>query len=212
MEIKSRRESPPREVLSEANLEKIGIPKLFYYQELSDFIGIAPKTLLERYVGHIHDMYEDCVNLTLLGPNGAGKSLFASIVLKNAYRHRYTARFITVAELISLTFKKNKDEKEIEELLRINNSDFLCLDEFGKENHFETGSDLKLLIEIMKYREKKGLPIIICTNMPIEAIEKRYGNTVLSLIKQSVQIEFDEDDMRGEIFRKKKAIKILEGN
>ena len=62
----------------------------------------------------------------------------------------------------------------------------------------------------MKYREEKGLPTIICTNLPLEDIKTRYGNTIYSLVMQSVRLEMIGDDLRNEVFKKRGAIALLQ--
>jgi hypothetical protein len=66
--LQTRREIAPRESLSEKNLALMGIPRLLFEAEIEDYSedeGI--KEIVERYINHIHDMFDDCVNLTFYG-------------------------------------------------------------------------------------------------------------------------------------------------
>jgi DNA replication protein DnaC len=213
----SRRETPPREHLSDVNLSLIGIPRLYREAEIDDFKANSDfLKMLRNYIKYIHDMFEDCVNLTLYGSNGSGKTYIASILLKNAYRNRYSAKRITFAEFMDKVFDRNKladEEKYIiqQEINNIYDAEFLVIDELGKENNTKSESNVNLLINLLKYREEKGLPTIICTNLSLKVIKERYGETVDSMISQSIRLEMAGDDMRNVIFRKRNAISKLMG-
>jgi DNA replication protein DnaC len=135
------------------------------------------------------------------------------MILKNAYRNYYTARLVNLTDLIEMAFKENGPEKEEvnEELDNIINADFLVIDELGKEPITKSGAEYKLLVKVLKKREKMALPFIISTNIDIDDIEEEYGKTIRSLISQSVQIPFTTLDMRSQVFKKKNALAKLRG-
>lgn len=210
--MKTRREIPPRAILSTKNLALIGIPRLYFEAELEDYVGEEEvEKLLTRYITYIHDMFEYCVNLTFRGANGNGKTFLTSIILKNAYRHYYSAQRTTVAHYISTSWKQDKTDADFMFLERINNVEFLVIDELGKEPDTKKGNEVLLLDELMKYREEKGLPTIICTNLNMQDIEKQYGSTLVSMLKQSVQFKMEGDDMRKEVFGQRKGVSLLLG-
>ena len=66
-----------------------------------------------------------------------------------------------------------------------------------------------LLENILKIRDTKGLPTIICTNLKSEELTNRYGYTVDSMLNLFIQVTFTTNDGRREAFRNKDAIKKL---
>jgi DNA replication protein DnaC len=211
--LKTRREVDPRSELSRANLSLMGIPRLYFDAEIEDYVGDDDiRDMVSRYIKHIHDMFDDCVNLTFYGSNGNGKTYLTSIILKNAYRYRYSAQRITIASVISLTFKgDSKTDSEYDLLKRVWDVEFLVLDELGKESMSKRGNEISVIDDLMKYREEKGLPTIICTNLSLEDIKRNYGATLYSMIKQSVCLEMNGEDKRGDIFEQRKAVALLLG-
>lgn len=210
--IPTRREVAPRETLSSKSLAVIGIPRLLFDAELEDYNEDEEvKTVISRYIKYIHDMYEDCVNLTFYGKNGNGKTFLTSIIVKEAYRHYYSSFRTTVARYISVLWKSDKDEKDYQLIDRIKNTEFLVLDELGKEPNTSKGNELIALDELMKYREEQGFPTIICTNLNLEDVKKNYGATFNSMIQQSVKLEMRGDDKRRDTFKNRKGVSLLLG-
>jgi DNA replication protein DnaC len=208
----SRREIAPREVLSSRSLSLIGIPRLFHEAEIEDYTGDKDiKEIMERYVDNIHDMYEDCVNLTFLGNNGNGKTFLSSLLLKNAYRYNYSAKRIVFSSFLSLNFKKEKTELDILSIDNTHNVEFLVIDEIGKEVSLNSGANISLLEELLKYREEKALPTIICSNLTKDKLKEKYGETFYSLITQSMILTLPEGDVRNKNFKQRKGTKILYG-
>lgn len=208
----SRRETPPRNSLSSTNLSRIGVPRLFFDCEVDDFVGDDEvKGIIERYVNNIHDMFSDCVNLTFYGSNGSGKTFLTSLILKNAYYFRYTAKRITLKRYIDLKFMPSdqKDDAVWEEIRTVDNSEFLVVDEVGKEPNTKNDGNISVFEELLKYREEKGFPTILCTNLTLENLKEKYGSTVHSLVTQSVCLEMDGGDMRREVFENRKGVSIL---
>lgn len=215
-----RRNTPPRAVLSEANLLRMGIPKAFFNLSIDDYqvdpankIQKSVATTVRRYIDNIHDMFDDTVNLTIFGSNGSGKSFLTSLILKEAYRSRYSAKRITLQRVIDLKFtpSSQKDEEIWAEITAINNAEFLVLDEIGKEPNFEKGTGLSVFIELMKYREEKGLPTILCTNLSEADFNTRYESTIQSMVSQSVKLKMEWVDKRNDIFKHRKGVSILLG-
>lgn len=207
----SRKEMPLREVLSSKNLSIIGVPRLFHEFEISDFEGdLEVRSMMTKYVDNIHEMFDDCVNITLFGSNGNGKTFLTSLVLKNAYRNHYSARRITFSSYIGLNFGKKTDEVSLA-IQKAHEAEFLVIDEIGKEVSLQSGANIVLLEELMKYREEKGFPTLICTNLNLGDLKLKYGNTISSLISQSVKIEMNGGDERSFRFSKRRGVDIIVG-
>ncbi len=209
--LPTRRDALPREILSTTSLIRCGIPRFYVDKEIDDFYENEKIVRIFRnYIKHIHDMYEDCINLTLFGSNGSGKTLISSIILKSAYRNHYTFKLINFPEYIALNFKPDKTYQDLEEIEKIQEAEFLVIDELGKEYDTKTDANVNLLIQLMKHREVHGLPTIICTNLDLEDMRSRYGETINSLTENSVKIMMVQQDRRKESFKSKKNLSLLE--
>jgi DNA replication protein DnaC len=212
----TKRGTPPRERLSKENLSLRGVPADYIEGTLKDYKQDKDvKLTFERYLENLHDMYEDRVNMCLYGANGAGKSFLSSLIVKEAYRLRYSSYMTTLASMIDLNFKGNKSQDDYERIKFIKTADFLVIDEIGKETFTKTSSNIALLEETLRNAVKTGQVVILCTNLPLEeegGLYEQYGASIQSLIEGSyVKIEFDGKDYRPTVFKKKKALAILQG-
>jgi len=154
-------------------------------------------------------MFDDCVNLMFYGKNGSGKTYCASLIVKEAYVQRYTSLIITFQSLLDIQFKKDADEKQ--ELTNLyQNAEFLVIDEVGKETQAKSGYNLTMFEEILRVRDTKGFPTIICNNMDLDTMYSKYGNSVASLIKGNfVKLEFKDGDHRYKTTQERKGIQVL---
>ena len=191
---------PVREELSEKNMMIKGIPKHFLNVTIDDFNTYGEemlenaKNIVSDYISDIDDTYSSGRGLYLYGSNGVGKSMLGSIIVKEAYRHRYSSKRITFVEYINEYTKiwksQSIDEREYLEDLFYSYTkavDFLVLEEIGKEN---TKPDLAVTIleDCLRYREEHGLCTVICTNISLKyLISLKYqSKSVESLIRGSM--------------------------
>ena len=193
-----------REAISNVALTLSGIPVSYQGISWNDykFSSEALQKLLTGYTNHCDAMFEDNVSILLSGSNGAGKTYAASIILQYCYSHYYSIRLLTFKDLISKAF--NGESMDI-----YNTVDFLVLDELGAEVNLKSSSEKSLLEELLKTRFANGLPTIICTNLDLEQIKNRYGNTVYSMLCEYVKVEIVGEDVRKTTLRKKDALKYL---
>ena len=185
---------PIRNYVNPNNLKLMGVPLHMIdktVEDLETFDDEAREELVKyvtTYINNIHYVFRHNKGLFLQGSNGVGKSFIASLIVKEAYRNRYTARRCTFSEYINEYTRmwncKNREEKEELEGLFYHNYkavEFLALEEIGKE--LDTQLSITVLEDLLRYREEKGLPTIICTNLPPKTIKEHYGNSIVSLIK-----------------------------
>lgn len=185
---------PIRPYLNEDNLRRMGVPKHMLNKTIDDLDTFGDEDREElveyvtKYIKHIHYVFKHNKGLFLQGSNGVGKSFIASLIVKEAYRHRYTAKRCTFADYINEYTRmwncKNREEREELEGLFYHNFkgvEFLALEEIGKE--LDTQLSVTVLEDLLRYREEKGLPTIICTNLPPKTVKEHYGNSIVSLIK-----------------------------
>ena len=205
---------PLREILSPRSLMMIGIPKQFVDKSIEDFDTFgddqfeAAKKFAAEYIADIPDNFDNCHGLYLYGSNGTGKSFIASVIIKEAYRRRYSAYRVTFANYISCYTRlwSSKDLAEKEELevdlYRYKAAEFLALEEVGKE--IENSVTAPILEDLIRYREDKGLPTIICTNLQIKNLRGQYGESVYSLLMgNTTPIKIEGKDQRQDYFNKR---------
>lgn len=193
-----------RDVISSEALTLMGIPVTYQGLTWKDFrfTNEGLKKVLTGYTSHCDEMYRDNICILLSGSNGVGKTYASSIILQYVYSCYYTARLLTFKDLISKTF--NNEDVDV-----YYNVDFLVLDELGAEVNLKSSSEKSLLEELLKQRFSKGLPTIICTNLDLNTIKTRYGNTVFSMLSEYIKIDITGEDVRKTTLRSKSALQYL---
>lgn len=206
---------PVRTVVSEDSLKLIGIPKSFRGNTLKDFDVKGKselkkvKDLVQAYIEDLDSNFENNKGLFLYGSNGVGKTMLSSIILKEAYRHRYTSRRSTFVEYVDKYTKvwnaKSADEKatlEDELYTYYKAVEFLVLEEVGKE--IDSKVSAPILEDLLRYREDNGLVTIVCTNLNISLMTERYGESCISLLKgNTTPVMIECEDKRATIFKKR---------
>ncbi len=208
---------PIRTYLSPENLKLMGVPQKFHSSTIEDFCTYNIKDLewvkhfMQDYLSKLPKVFSENHGLMLFGSNGVGKTFIACMIVKEAYRHRYTARRVTFVDYINAYTKawgaKSPDEKELLEQEFYNNykaTEFFVIEEIGKE--IDSKVSAPILEDCLRYREDKGLVTVICTNLNTPVIKERYGESVMSLMKGNMTpIRIESKDRRKEYFDDKKA-------
>lgn len=207
---------PLRRNISSQNLTYRGVPREFHDAHIEEYdIDQDFKTLFKRYMDNLEIMFDDKVNLVLYGANGAGKSYLSSLVIKEAYVKRYTSFRTTLQNYIDLQFKKS-EEGITETIRKIENAEFLVIDEVGKETFAKNQFNIIKLEELMRQRDTIGRPTIICTNLPLVGdggLYEQYGGSIKDLVAGNfVQVEFTGDSNRRNVTKEKKGIDLLMGD
>ena len=179
---------PIRTTLSNKNLINMGVPKALLDLSLED-LDLSEKILdyVQGYIDNIDNSFKYNKGLFLYGSNGTGKTSIASIIIKEAYRHRYTAKRMTWVDYMTLYTRAwgcNNFELKMhtEDVIKdIKDREFLVLEEIGKEQDNKLA--MTLLEDLLRHREDKGFPTIICTNLTPKSVVERYGASIESLIK-----------------------------
>lgn len=196
---------PKREKLSEQNLQRRGIPRLYFNASLDEYdIDPTIKTIFERYINNLDTMFQDGVGIVCYGKNGSGKTYLSSIVVKEAYRSRYSSFLVTLQELIDLNFENDEKLKEV------TNCDFLVIDEIGKEVESRNKFNIIVFEKVLRKRETLGKPTILCMNLNIEDFYGRYGGSIESLVKSyNVKVLFTGEDFRYASSVHKNSVQLL---
>lgn len=206
---------PERITMSKGSLSLIGIPKKFHSLTIDDFdtFGNSDLEKVKRYItdylDNMQQVFESNEGLCLYGSNGVGKTFIACMIIKEAYRRRFTAKRVTFVEYVNLYTQlwgvKSYEEKTLLEEEFYNKYkavEFLALEEVGKE--IDSKIAAPILEDLFRYREDKGLVTIMCTNLAPKDLESRYGVSVSSLIKGNMTpIKIEGADMRRDYFRER---------
>lgn len=197
---------PLRPYVSESSLVLMGVPKHFCKMTLKDFKtydGVKEvKVFVEDYIKHLPQNIEDNRGIFFCGSNGVGKSMLSCIILKEAYRRRYSCRRVTFSQYINYYTEawnvRDKSEKEALEsdfYEQYKGVEFLVLEEIGKE--IDSKIAKPILEDLLRYREEHGLVTIICSNIPMKVVEETYGPSVASLCKgHMIPVTIVGKDMR----------------
>ena len=200
---------PLRSTVSESSLIMMGVPKKFCDKTLNDFVSyrgvVEAKRFVKDYIDNIEDNLDEGKGIFFCGSNGVGKSFLSCLILKEAYRHRYSCRRVTFSSYISAyteSWGANKSEKDIIEqdlLEKYKGVEFLVLEEIGKE--IDSKIAKPILEDLLRYREEHGLSTIICCNSDLQDFKEHYGNSIVSLVRgNQTIIKITAEDRRKEVF------------
>ena len=139
--------------------------------------------------------------LAFLGDNGVGKTMFISYVLMTALRRGLTIYYTTLPKL-DWDIKRSFNDRWIADRLKwMLTSDFLAIDEMGKEK-FKAGDNyMRMQVErILKERFDESMPTLIATNADSPGLEDIYGTTLTSILLGKYKlVTMEPGDYRGKL-------------
>ena len=179
------------------------VPQDFWHIQPSDIThnkDIFTQVVL-RYVKRLNRALSRGYGLAFLGDNGVGKTYFISYVLMEAIKQGRSVYYTTMPDL-DFNIKRGFKDKEIEDRLAwLLTSDFLAIDEMGKERAKADNKYMDAQVErILKRRLDDSNPMLIATNMDLEKMGKSYGATVTSMLAGKFQaVTMEPGDYREKI-------------
>jgi len=203
---------PTRTRLSTLNLSRRGVPKKFHHLSIKDFEHFNNEDLkkikdfMENYLNNLHKVFDSNEGILFYGSNGSGKTMLSSLIVKEAYKYRYTSKRATFVQYISEYTRVwgERDKEEAEEVFYndFKAVEFLVLEEVGKEIDSKISSPI--LEDCLRYREDHGLVTIICSNLTPKDLVDKYGMSIGSLIKGNcVPIKIESKDQRNNSFKER---------
>jgi len=202
---------PVRDTVNQKSLVMMGVPRRFCDKTLKDFNTYNKqslkdiKTFVKDYIRDLDTNMSDNRGICFIGSNGVGKSFLSCIILREAYRHRYSCRRVTFSSYIGAyteswgATKSERDVLEMELYEKYKGVEFLVLEEIGKE--IDSKIAKPILEDLLRYREEQGLVTLICTNLTPDTLKTLYGASVCSLINGNMTvIVIDGEDRRMEVF------------
>lgn len=162
------------------------------------------KELIQVYASRLGRALKGGYGLILLGDNGVGKTIMMSYVLMRAIDTARTVYYTTMPQLdwdIKSGFSDPKAARRLQWLLT---SDFLCIDELGKERKKRDSSFSDQQIErILKQRFDDSQPVLIGTNLSAKGLEEAYGGTIGSILHGKFQTaQLEPGDFRDKIHKR----------
>lgn len=161
------------------------IPQDFWEIEPGDIkhnVGVFQE-IVQPYCEKLSVALKRGYGLLLQGDNGVGKTTFCSYVAMCAIRKARTVYYTTLPQL-DWDIKRGFDDKHIERRLSwLLSSDFLIIDEMGKERKKRNNDYSDQQVErILKQRFDDSMPVIIASNMSADELGEAYGATVRSML------------------------------
>jgi len=182
-----------------------GVPRTFWDIRRDDVrYNVEPfRSVVCRYVARRRRALRHGYSLLLLGDNGCGKTMFMAYVLTQVIRRGNTAYYTTLAQLdvdIKRGFKDGEAEGRLNDLL---GSDFVAIDEIGKE-HYRADSYLNTRLELlMKQRYDDGEPMLMGTNLDFGTLCEMYGASMTSMWEGKYQrVTLESGDFRRSVSSK----------
>jgi len=189
------------------------IPYEYWFKDLSDFHGRREyEKEVKDYIDNIDNYYKHAVGVFLWGKNGTGKTLLAVTIIKAALEKKYNCFFVSYSEILSMfTSSWKSDSAKLAFEKNIENSDFLIIDDLGKEN--KSSLSESILDKTIRYRRS---PTIITSNRNVEELKTDYshrcGESLVSLIYgKMIHMHMLGSDFRKDISSKLKEI-VKKGN
>lgn len=127
-------------------------------------------------------------SLLFVGDNGVGKTMFTSYLLTQAIKRGFTAYYTTLTQLdadIKRGFRDREADQRLQSMLE---SDFVAIDEVGKERFKPDSFTSSQFEALLKRRYDNGEPVILGSNAAHDDLCKMYGATVESMFDGRYQV------------------------
>lgn len=166
------------------------------------------KEIILKYCKKINVAHKRGYSLCLLGNNGVGKTYFISYILTRAIKKGKTVYYTTLPEL-EHNIKRGFDDREISRYLEmLLTSDFLAIDEMGKEQRSKKAKTVATFMDtqverILKKRFDDSAPVLLGTNLSTDDLVGVYGSSVASILRGKYQLaQLDGGDYRTVLARR----------
>jgi DNA replication protein DnaC len=164
------------------------------------------ENIVVRYVQKIDVVLKNGYGLIFTGDNGTGKTHFVSYILSSAIKKRRTVYYTTLPELEN-NLKRGFSEWDINKRLDyFLSSDFLAIDEVGKELVGKRRADNYINCQferILKKRFDDNMPTILVSNLSASDMCKTYGSSVESILNGKYRfVQFETGDYRAKLSKR----------
>lgn len=162
------------------------------------------RSVVLKYVEQLNVALQRGYGLIFSGDNGVGKTFFISYVLMQAIRSGRSAYYTTMPQL-TYNMKSSWNDQEISKRVQwMLTSDFVAIDELGKEQIGKGDDYSNMQIErILKQRCDDSLPVLLATNMDHSELLDVYGPTVGSILSGKFQtVVMEPGDFRAKMAKR----------
>lgn len=183
-----------------------GIKSAWHSKKLEDFTNDdSAKGIVIKYLDQRKEMLSDGIGLFLWGANGTGKTHLAMCAAKMLINLGYRVRVFSIDEIVdkfTSSWYSDDEKKELNDMLR--NTDFLFIDEFGKnvddEGKAKYLPDLvkRVMESVIRYRVQMHKPIWFTSNTDPAFVKDVFSEDIASLLNEAVVPVC----VRGEDYRK----------
>ncbi len=175
-----------REFFTQRRLARARIPARFAGKSLENFSARdKPRKMLvhsaQAYISGFTFKTDYPKGLMMSGSVGCGKSHLAVAILRGVIEKGFSGLYYNSPDLlreIRATFEPNSDLTEDDLLEEVTTTDLLVFDDLGAEN--ATGFVLDRFYLIINERYEGCKPVIVTTNLDLEALENRLGGRIVS--------------------------------
>jgi DNA replication protein DnaC len=179
------------------------IPRDFWGYTADDVVANVEqfKQVVLPYMDRLSRALRGGYGLLLLGDNGVGKTMFMCMVLMRAISRGFSTYYTTLLDL-DYNVKRGFNKPELQDRLEwYLTSDFVALDELGKEQFKKGDSFIRTQVErMLKRRFEDSRPTLIATNASMDELESIYGVTLTSiLVGKYAAVQMDPGDYREQM-------------
>lgn len=175
------------EKYSEAN-----IPVGYWLLPFKNFKGDKNfNDIIKEKLKDINRVYDQGKSMLFVGNLGTGKTFAASSILKMAIVSGYTARYTTMADIVSAVTSGAQSSSYISDLMGY---DFLVIDEFDARWIFpsEKAEHMfgSILENLLRNRFQNQLPTVLCSNTedPDQILTGQFAKAFKSLRSQHLDV------------------------
>lgn len=154
-----------------------GIPAKYRYADIQQITVKSLSTSIKEiknYVSNLKTYKDTGKGLYLYGTTGTGKSYVACYILEQALNLGYSVFFCTVEQYKRALFDKDNDY-----IYCVNESDFILIDDYGREFTDTKGFIDSQVDEMLRYRYDRNKPTIITSNILSQDIENLRIKSIL---------------------------------
>jgi len=165
------------------------------------------ENIIIKYVAKLNIALRKGYGLIFVGDNGTGKTHFSCYILSAAIKKGRTVYYTTLPELEN-NLKRGFNEWNINKRLNyFLSSDFVVIDEIGKELVGKKRSDGYYITcqfeRILKKRFDDNMPTILISNLSAGDLMQTYGSSIESILNGKYRlVQFETGDYRDKISKR----------
>lgn len=144
---------------------------------------------VEGYLESAQACIDRGVSFLFHGGNGRGKSMLAVLMAKHVLGlgfDAYVTSFYDMMELYTSGWRSDEDRAYFQR--RVMQSDFLVLDDIGRERVGKAEMVSEIMEMILRHRVACALPMVITTNLDPKQLGTRYGGAAMSLMHEMATV------------------------